>query len=255
MRWIFSIFFALLLTAGLAALLFDPSGGKRQAEQPASPAEQSGPPVINPPHQFANEAKRSAPLEREATRPPEAGAPARPEPTPKPPLRADLDDPDGHAVLTLDWEDMIPPDWQPDLFFQDYDIDRLDDDDDLAIELLDKLQEVWAAAPVVAKLDGRRVRLPGFAVPLDAEPGRVSEFLLVPYFGACIHVPPPPANQIVYIKASRPGEMFQLDLFDTVWVQGTMQTANFSAELGEAGYTIIADQVDPYQDESVIVLE
>ncbi|MDF1614149.1 DUF3299 domain-containing protein [Desulfurivibrio dismutans] len=255
MRWTLSIFFAFLLTIVLAALLFYPPDRKRDAEQFTSPTDQTGPPVINPPHQFANEEKRTAQVERETARPPEPAAPAPPEAAPRPPLRPDFNDPDGKAVLTLDWEDMIPPDWRPDLFFQDYDIDQLDDDDDLAIELLDKLQEVWAAAPVVAELDGRQVRLPGFAVPLDAEPGRVSEFLLVPYFGACIHVPPPPANQIVYVKASRPGELFELDLFDTVWVQGTMQTANFSAELGEAGYTIMADKVEPYQDDSVIVLE
>ncbi|ADH84782.1 DUF3299 domain-containing protein [Desulfurivibrio alkaliphilus] len=249
MRWTLSIFFAFLLTAGLAALLFYPYGQSQRPRATDVEPATVAPAVVSPPHQFANEGKRQARTESPAE---SAATPPEPEPGVRPPLRAAADK---EKLLILDWEDMIPPDWQPDLFFQDYDIDQLDDDDDLAIELLDKLQEIWAAAPVVEELDGRKVRLPGFAVPLDAEPGKVSEFLLVPYFGACIHVPPPPANQIVYIKAARPGELFELELFDTVWVQGTMHTAGFSAELGEAGYTMIVDKVEPYTDGGAIVLE
>lgn len=57
-------------------------------------------------------------------------------------------------------------------------------------------------APVVKALDGQNIRLPGYIVPLEvSEEGRTTEFLLVPYFGACIHVPPPPSNQIVHVKA------------------------------------------------------
>ena len=61
-----------------------------------------------------------------------------------------------------------------------------------------------ANAPVNTELDGKQVKIPGFIVPLDvAKDGTVSEFFLVPYFGACIHVPPPPPNQIVYVTTSR----------------------------------------------------
>ncbi len=53
-------------------------------------------------------------------------------------------------------------------------------------------------------LEGATVRLPGFIVPLEAvKSGDVSEFLLVPYFGSCIHVPPPPPNQIVYVHTGK----------------------------------------------------
>ena len=58
---------------------------------------------------------------------------------------------------------------------------------------------------VVDELDGVRVKLPGFVVPLELDgEGDVKEFLLVPYFGACIHYPPPPANQMVYVSAEDP---------------------------------------------------
>ncbi|MFH7319725.1 DUF3299 domain-containing protein [Desulfurivibrio sp. D14AmB] len=66
---------------------------------------------------------------------------------------------------------------------------------------------------------------------------------------------PPPANQIVYVKARKPDQLFPLELFDTVWVQGTMQTESFSSELGRAGYSIIADSVEPYQEDAVIMPE
>ena len=56
---------------------------------------------------------------------------------------------------------------------------------------------------VVAELNGKRVRIGGYVVPLDFEATTIKEFLLVPFVGACIHVPPPPANQIVYVKADK----------------------------------------------------
>ena len=58
---------------------------------------------------------------------------------------------------------------------------------------------------VVEELDGEQVKIPGFIVPLEvAAGGEISEFLLVPYFGACIHYPPPPSNQIVFVKMEEP---------------------------------------------------
>ena len=56
-----------------------------------------------------------------------------------------------------------------------------------------------AANAVVDDLDGRYVLLPGYVVPLEFSDSRIIEFLLVPWVGACIHKPPPPANQIVHV--------------------------------------------------------
>ena len=87
-------------------------------------------------------------------------------------------------------------------------------------------------------------QLPGFIVPLDFEGMETSEFLLVPYFGACIHVPPPPSNQIVYVKtvAGYPLK----ELFDPVWVTGEMRTQAYLNEVGDAGYTLQATIIEPY---------
>ena len=78
--------------------------------------------------------------------------------------------------------------------------------------------------PVVAELDGKRVHIGGYVVPLDFDATTVKEFLLVPFVGACIHVPPPPANQIIYVKTEKGFEV--AGQFDPVTVTGTIKTSD-----------------------------
>ena len=95
---------------------------------------------------------------------------------------------------------------------------------------------------VVTEFNGKRVRIGGYVVPLDFEATTIKEFLLVPFVGACIHVPPPPANQIVYVKSEKG---FQVaGQFDPVWVTGTLKTETAFTGLADAGYSIDADSVD-----------
>jgi len=96
---------------------------------------------------------------------------------------------------------------------------------------------------VVAELDGKRVRIGGYVVPLDFEATTIKEFLLVPFVGACIHVPPPPANQIVYVKTEKGLEVGAP--FDPVWVTGTMKTETAFTGLADAGYSLDAERIDP----------
>jgi hypothetical protein len=152
------------------------------------------------------------------------------------------------TVPELEWDDLIPADWQPEKLMADYDADNLTDDDPRADELMDKLKALWAEAPVVQALDGQRLRLPGFVVPLETDATEITEFLLVPYFGACIHVPPPPANQTVLVLTAD-GAAYQGELFDTVWVEGIMRVEQFSNDLGDAGYRLEDAKVSPYEDE------
>ncbi len=113
----------------------------------------------------------------------------------------------------------------------------------------EKMQNELRAAPIVQELDGEYVRIPGFIVPLefDFENGTFSEFLLAPYFGACIHVPPPPSNQIVYVKPD--SELEQRWLEDAVWVTGTMTTDSVDSEYGFAGYSMNDIQLEVYDGE------
>ena len=95
-------------------------------------------------------------------------------------------------------------------------------------------------------LDNKRVKVPGFVVPLEqAADGHLSEFLLVPYFGACIHLPPPPPNQVVYVKM-RPG-VGPKNADDAIWVTGTLHESVQKSSMGAASYTLDADSSEIYQ--------
>lgn len=95
---------------------------------------------------------------------------------------------------------------------------------------------------VVAALDGERVRLAGFVVPLGLDgAARVTEFLLVPFVGACIHVPPPPPNQIVLVEAA--GGFTSRGLFHPVEVTGRLTTSREETDLAAVGYRLAADAV------------
>jgi hypothetical protein len=157
-----------------------------------------------------------------------------------------LEAPDGGAV-ELSWDDLIPADWQPETLMEEYDAENLSDEDPRAQELMDKLKTLWAEAPVVEALNDRQVRLPGFVVPLENNADSISEFLLVPYFGACIHVPPPPANQTILVTTPA-DQPYVGALFDTVWVEGRMHVEPFSDELGDAGYRIEGAEVSLYEE-------
>ena len=146
----------------------------------------------------------------------------------------------------LEWDALIPEEWQPDKIMARYNADELEDDDPRAQTLMDELQALWKEAPVVEDLNGTRVKLPGFVVPLETDGEIMAEFLLVPYYGACIHVPPPPANQTVHVL-TRQGKEYQGELFDTVWVTGTLRVESSSSDLAEAGYRLDATDIEPYE--------
>ena len=152
------------------------------------------------------------------------------------------------APETLDWETLMPQDFRPDDLFDKYKIDELEDGDPLAVEFMRELKAAWKAAPVVESLDGRLVKLPGFVVPLETRGEEVVEFFLVPYFGACIHVPPPPANQMIYVVMPA-GKGLSGDVLNgAIWVSGKLSIKRTSNELGDAGYMMQASLVEPYEE-------
>lgn len=151
------------------------------------------------------------------------------------------------AVRKIEWDLLIPDEWRPDKLMAEYNAVNLDDDDPRSQELYEKLKRLWNESPVVLTLEGERLKLPGFVVPLEMDAEKIDEFLLVPYFGACIHAPPPPANQTVHV-VTQPDTPFEGKLFDTVWVTGTMRVETLSSDLGEAGYRLEDARVLPYQD-------
>ncbi|MGJ3233125.1 MAG: DUF3299 domain-containing protein [Oceanicaulis sp.] len=99
---------------------------------------------------------------------------------------------------------------------------------------------------VVEDLAGLVVRMPGYILPLDyAERGAAREFLLLPYHGACVHYPPPPPNQIVYLRSPDPIEYSSL--WEPVWVEGRMQVERVDTDLAAAAYTMIVRSVADYE--------
>ncbi|MEJ1960599.1 MAG: DUF3299 domain-containing protein [Gammaproteobacteria bacterium] len=95
-------------------------------------------------------------------------------------------------------------------------------------------------------LNHTSVKIPGFIVPLELLPGgMVSELFLVPYFGACIHVPPPPPNQIVYVKLASPVKLESM--YDAVWITGTLRTETRNSRYGAAAYTLDGIRVEAYK--------
>ena len=146
----------------------------------------------------------------------------------------------------LAWSEMIPPDAPPEVpnMTPLHDLSKMSDA--LAAESAPAAKQDLPNAPVVKALDGQQIRLPGYIVPLEvSEEGRTTDFLLVPYFGACIHVPPPPSNQIVHVK-SEVGVKLD-ELYQPYWVEGPMQVKPSTSELADAGYQMAAEKIYVYE--------
>jgi len=170
---------------------------------------------------------------------------ATPEPAPQTVTENTVEEKkDGAQELT--WDDLVPADWRPDKLMREYNVDEMKDDDPRAEELRIKMKQLWDVAPVVEELEGKLVKIPGYVVPIEDNGKKVTEFLLVPYHGACIHVPPPPANQTVYVITGD-AEAKIRKVFDTVWVTGIVKLEKVDRELATSGYTLLATKVEPFE--------
>lgn len=147
---------------------------------------------------------------------------------------------------TITWDILVPQGWEPFKEFKDMNFQALDDGDPKATAMLKKMRDVWDNAPVNNAIVGQQVRIPGFVVPLEDTKDGMKEFLLVPYFGACIHSPPPPANQIVHVLPKSPAK--GLRSMDAVWITGTLATVRTDSYMGAASYRIEALSVSPYSE-------
>lgn len=101
-------------------------------------------------------------------------------------------------------------------------------------------------APVVKALNGKKVKIPGFVVPLEGDDEVVTEFLLVPYFGACVHVPPPPSNQLIHVKMPKGAPVEAM--YDPIYVIGVIKTESWEGELAQVGYSMDGLDIAPYDD-------
>lgn len=112
------------------------------------------------------------------------------------------------------------------------------------------LPAVMYSTRTVAELDGKALRLGGYPVPLENdEQGNSTLFFLVPYPGACIHVPPPPPNQLVLVRY--PKGIPLEDIYAPLWVSGTLKVEKVSNELADAAYAMEAGEVRLVTDEDL----
>jgi|EndMetStandDraft_4_1072995.scaffolds.fasta_scaffold117696_3 hypothetical protein len=144
-----------------------------------------------------------------------------------------------------EWDSLMPKDWDPMKGVSVLSLGRMQDGDPQAIAALERLKRSWDTAPTEPAMDNTRIRIAGFVVPLDAEGETLHEFLLVPYFGACIHTPPPPANQVIHVTLATPAKGIRM--MDAIWVSGQLHTGISDTAMGTSGYRMDGQAVSLYQ--------
>lgn len=139
------------------------------------------------------------------------------------------------AARELDWLELMPKD----------EVDSLMDTPAVTHEGSFK-QVQTGSFRAIKELNGLKVKIAGYIVPVEVDgDSQMSEFFIVPYFGACIHVPPPPPNQIVYVKMDKG---IALDsIYEAYWVTGRMQVSRKSTQLGAAAYSLTATKIEIYK--------
>jgi len=160
---------------------------------------------------------------------------------------------------TLLWDELLPADDLKALLNPPEYLDEIDDgsfedqvsnglQQALSLAGNDAYQQALVSTKVMPELDGQKVRVPGFLVPLtyDAEQ-RVTSFFIVPYFGACIHVPPPPPNQIIHAQFEKGSAV--ADIYDAYWVTGILHTAITQNDTATSAYSLTVTELKLYEDE------
>ncbi|MEP5729627.1 MAG: DUF3299 domain-containing protein [Sulfitobacter sp.] len=137
----------------------------------------------------------------------------------------------------ITWEDLIPP--------------GVPYAEIIGEGKIDALQDTWLpefdenATKLNMELHGAYIKMPGYVLPIDITTEGVSSFVMVPYVGACIHTPPPPANQLVFVDSKKPWPSDKL--WDPVWVTGRMRHELQSTTLADIGYAMEAELIETYE--------
>jgi len=156
---------------------------------------------------------------------------------------------DNVVYREIRWDGLIPVGFTAESIMSKYqeELDSLESGSPEMSELYSKMQDEFNNAPANEALNEVEVRIPGFVTPLDYTDGVITEFLLVPTLGACIHVPPPPVNQTVLVKTAEGQGIPIEDSYDPVWVMGKIATESTTTELASAGYNIEEAIIESYE--------
>lgn len=144
------------------------------------------------------------------------------------------------GVTTIAWADLIPPGFSgPEIMTRFAEkLNQFEVGSAEAREVYQEMQAEFESGAINEELDGQEIRLAGFVAPLTYVDDVVVEFLLVPNFGACIHVPPPPPNQTIMVTVDKENGLTPEEAWGAVWVEGTMNVSAITTDLAEASYTI-----------------
>ena len=160
------------------------------------------------------------------------------------------DYPDGYEEI--DWETLLPPGYSSEAIFDRYakQLNELEDGSPEADVIYAEMQAEFDATSgeINSELDGTKVNLAGFIAPLTNEDDIITEFLLVPYFGACIHVPAPPPNQTVLVKVDKANGISFDDSWGPIWVAGVLTIEPATTDLATVSHTM-TDPVTGIYDE------
>lgn len=161
--------------------------------------------------------------------------------------------------VTIQWTDLLPQDEvdilsNPPDYLNDIEDGSAEDqlnspmNNSIVVEMEDRYQQALVSTRVKSEMDGRAVRIPGFIVPIEFNGEQtITEFFLVPYFGACLHMPPPPPNQIIYVKSA---EGLKLEaLYYPFWISGDLKASMVENDMATAAYSMEMDNYEAYQQE------
>ena len=158
----------------------------------------------------------------------------------------------------IDWVALMPEDDlsallnRPEILNDIADGSAADSIDDFTSKQLEdeqaqRYQQALVSTRVIDEFDGKPIRIPGFIVPLEQnEEQKATAFFVVPYFGACLHMPPPPPNQILYVEYKE-GIAIE-NLYDPYWFEGTVKIDNHESALGTSAYSLVLDSFALYEE-------
>ena len=172
--------------------------------------------------------------------------------------KAVLQDTDNLVFETIEWPDLMPPEVLAILLNPPEYIAEIEDgsaEDQISSQIKsavkqseeDAYQQALVSTDVNETLDGALIRIPGFVVPLEFdEEQTISQFFLVPYFGACLHMPPPPPNQIILVNAPKGIQMSAL--YDPFWIEGQLSTSFQENDMATSAYAMRLQRIEPYSN-------
>ncbi len=168
--------------------------------------------------------------------------------------------PPDSTFKTIEWTDLIPKEdlealLNPPAYVTEIEDGSLEDQINSQIQNTfaaasdDRYQQALVSTRIVPEMDGKAIRLPGFIVPLEFNDIQViTQFFLVPFFGACIHLPPPPPNQIIFV--SYPKGLKLKNFYDPYWISGILKTSVTENDMTIAAYTMQMHSFEVYTEDN-----